>query len=397
MCIVSPKLVDCARHININLLTCSEVEEVTGDPGNFKVTRLNEFDQGLAERNAIYRPFPQATPNVFTIEKRGTSPCTDACPAGCNAHGYIALIRAGKFKEAIELIRKTIPLPAICGRVCGFCEDECNRANVDEAIKIRALKRFAADYEMKHKELEEEPGGNGQKERIAVIGSGPAGLTAAYDLAKQGYRPVIFEGLSKIGGMLRVGIPEYRLPNDILDYEIDIIKKAGVEIRVNTPMGGGLTLENLFEQGFKAVFIAVGTHKSRVLRIEGEDLKGVIHGVEYLRALNNGSSPVSVKNKVVAVIGGGNTAMDTVRSAIRLGATDAFIVYRRSREQMPVSLEELEAAEAEGIKIHYLLSPIRIKGDHGRVTELICNRMKLGSPDDSGRRRPLPGENHRRR
>jgi len=418
MCIVSPKLVDCARHININLLTYSEVEEVTGAAGNFKVRvkshtryvdetkcsgcgecakvcpviRLNEFDQGLAERNAIYRPFPQATPNVFTVEKRGASPCTAACPAGCNAHGYVALIRNGKFKEAIKLIRETIPLPAICGRVCGFCEDECNRANVDEAIKIRALKRFAADYEMKHKELEEEPSGNGQKEKIAVIGSGPAGLTAAHDLAKQGYRPVIFEGLSKIGGMLRVGIPEYRLPNDILDYEIEIIKKAGVEIKVNTPMGDDLTLEDLFEQDFKAVFIAVGTHKSRVLRIEGEDLKGVIHGVEYLRALNNDSSPVSVKNKIVAVIGGGNTAMDTVRSAIRLGAADAFIVYRRSREQMPVSLEELEAAEAEGIKTHYLLSPIRIEGHDGRVTELICNRMKLGSPDDSGRRRPLPIE-----
>jgi heterodisulfide reductase subunit A-like polyferredoxin len=418
MCIVSPKLVDCARHININLLTCSEVEEVAGIPGNFvvkvrkhtryvdeaqctgcgecakvcPVTRPNDFDQGLAERNAIYRPLPQATPNVFSIEKKGTSPCTDACPAGCNAHGYVALIRSGKFKEAIELIRKAIPLPAICGRVCGFCEDECNRSNVDEAIKIRALKRFAADYEVKHPELTEESLDIARREKVAIIGSGPAGLTAAHDMAQKGFRPVIFEALGKAGGMLRVGIPEYRLPDDILDYEIGLIEKAGVEIRVNTPAGADLTLEELFKQGYKAVFVAVGTHKSRQLRIAGEDLGGVIHGVDYLRQINLGAPSVDVKNKVVAVIGGGNTAMDTVRSAFRLGAADAFILYRRSREQMPVSLEELEAAEAEGIKIHYLLSPIELKGADGQVTELVCNRMRLGAPDDSGRRRPVPIE-----
>ena len=422
MCIVSPKLVDCARHINIDLHTCSEVMDVGGTPGNFKVrieshtryvdeakcsgcgecakvcpvTKPNSFDQDLAERNAIYRLFPQATPNVFAIEKRGTSPCTDACPAGCNAHGYVALIRSGKFKEAIKLIREAIPLPAICGRVCGFCEDECNRANVDESIKIRALKRFAAEYEMKHQGSEEEPDdaewSGERKEKIAIVGSGPAGLTAAYDLAKKGYQPVIFEALSKVGGMLRVGIPEYRLPDDILDYEIDMIKKAGVEIRVNSPIGADLTLKDLFSQDFKAVFLAVGTHKSRQLRIEGEDLDGVFHGVDFLREVNTGSTPVDVKGKVVAVIGGGNTAMDAVRSAFRLGAADAFIVYRRSREQMPVSLEELEAAEAEGIKMHYLLSPVGIHGDGGKVTELLCSRMELGSPDDSGRRRPVPVE-----
>jgi heterodisulfide reductase subunit A2 len=422
MCIVSPKLVDCARHINVNLLTNTDVEEISGKPGNFKiklkcrtryideskcsgcgdcalecpVTRQNEFDQGLAERKAVYRPFPQATPNVFTIDKKGKSPCSEACPAGCNAYGYVALIRMRKFKEAIELIREKIPLPAICGRVCGFCEDECNRANVDENVRIRALKRFAADYEMNHRDSTEDRkiqnGITHNKEKIAIIGSGPSGLTAAYDLAGLGYQPVIFEALNKAGGMLRVGIPEYRLPDDILDYEIDIIRKAGVEIKTQQAMGSDLTLKDLFHRGFKAVFIAVGTHKSHFLGIEGETINGIYPGLEFLKDVNTSPSAETVKNKVIAVIGGGNTALDTVRCALRLGARKAFIVYRRSREQMPVSMDELESAEAEGIIIHYLLSPFRIEGNHRGVTKLICNKMKLGSPDSSGRRRPLPIE-----
>lgn len=422
MCIVSPKLVDCARHNNIELLTYSAVEEVSGQPGRFTVrvqrksryvdedkctgcgecekvcpvSRPNEFDLRLATRKAIYRPFPQATPNVFTIEKRGVSPCTNACPAGCNAHGYVALIRAGKFQEALDLIRERIPLPAICGRVCGFCEDECNRANVEEAIKIRALKRFAADYEMQTADAPDAAEQPAQPDesavKVAIVGSGPAGLTAAYDLAKQGYRPVIFEAASKTGGMLRVGIPAYRLPDDILDHEIDIIRRAGVEIRTDAPVGPDLTLDALRQQGFKAVFVAIGTHTSRRLKIDGEDLDGVMPGVELLREVNRGNPMTRIKDKTVAVIGGGNTAFDAVRSALRLGARDAFVVYRRTEAQMPVSVEEREAAEAEGIVIHYLLSPIKIVGAQGKVTELVCNRMKLGPPDASGRRRPVPIE-----
>ncbi|MBD3325307.1 NAD(P)-binding protein, partial [candidate division KSB3 bacterium] len=415
------KLVDCARHNNIELFTYSSVEAVSGEPGNFKVQvrcksryvdeakctgcgecekvcpveRLNEFDRNLSARKAIYRPFPQATPNVFTIEKRGLSPCTDACPAGCNAHGYVALIRNRKFKEALELIRETIPLPAICGRVCGFCEEECNRANVEEAIRIRALKRFAADYEMTLQEPIEPPAvpAADRKEKVAIIGSGPAGLTAAYDLAKQGYQPVIFEAMATTGGMLRVGIPGYRLPDDILDFEVDVIKKTGVEIRTNTPLGPDLTIDDLLNQGFKAIFLAVGTHTNRLLRIEGEELEGVLSGVAFLRDVNSGKMPKTpIKDKVVAVIGGGNTAVDAVRSALRLGAKEAFIVYRRTKEQMPLNPEEREAAEEEGIKIHYLLAPIKINGQDGKVTELVCNQMTLGEVDRSGRRRPVPIE-----
>ena len=419
MCIMSPKLVDCARHLNINLITCSEIESLAGEAGNFQVqvrrraryvdeekctgcadceavcpvTRKNEFDEGLSNRKAIYRPFPQAAPNVFAVEKAGLSPCTDACPAGCNAHGYVALIRERKFKEALELIRERIPLPAICGRVCGLCEEACNRENIDEAIQIRALKRFAANYE---RELEDTPPPEstapkiGKGEKVAIVGSGPGGLTAAYDLAMMGFKPVVFEVMPKTGGMLRYGIPEYRLPDDVLDREVDIIRKAGVEIKTGSPVGPDLTLKGLKTQGFKAVFVSVGTQKSRRLNIEGEELAGVHPGVEFLRDIALGKSKVSLKDKVVAVIGGGNTAIDAVRSALRLGAKEAFVVYRRSREQMPVSHEELQAAEEEGIKVHFLLAPKGIIGEKGKVKELVCSQMRLGLPDASGRRRPIP-------
>ena len=274
MCIVSPKLVDCARHNNIQLLTYSTVENVSGEPGNFSVTvrrhsryvdeakctgcgecekvcpvkRPSTFDQNLSTRKAIYRPLPQATPNVFTIEKRGVSPCTNACPAGCNAHGYVALIRDGKFQEALDLIRERIPLPAICGRVCGFCEEECNRANVEEAIRIRALKRFAADsMRARLKELEPAPV-YFPADKVAVIGAGPAGLTAGYDLAHKGYPVKIFEQLPVPGGMLAVGIPEYRLPRDILNEEIDAIRRLGVKIQLGVSIGHDLSIEHLKEE-----------------------------------------------------------------------------------------------------------------------------------------------------
>ena len=422
MCIMSPKLVDCSRHLNIDLLIGSEVESVEGEAGNFHVrvrkhatfvdedkctgcadcqdvcpvVRVSEFEEGLATRKAIYRPFPQAAPNIFTIQKRGVSPCTDACPAGCNAHGYVALIREGKFKEALELVRERIPLPAICGRVCGFCEDACNRANVDAPLQIRALKRFAARYEA---ELADEPSKavstlpeKGKGEKVAVIGSGPGGLTAAYDLAKMGFAPTVFEAMPKTGGMLRYGIPEYRLPDDVLDREVEHIRKTGVEIKTGSPVGPKMTLDDLRGQGFKAVFISVGTQSSRKLGVEGEDLEGIHHGVEFLREVVRGEATVPVKGKTVAVIGGGNTAVDAARTALRMGAKEVNMVYRRSREQMPVSAEELEAAEEEGVKLHFLLTPARIKGRSGKVSEMVCQRMRLGLPDASGRRRPIPVE-----
>ncbi|MCL6088509.1 MAG: FAD-dependent oxidoreductase, partial [Actinobacteria bacterium] len=269
-----------------------------------------------------------------------------------------------------------------------------------------ALKRFAADYEMNNLDKEEkdiekevekfkaeiEELNQKQNKKVAIIGSGPAGLTVGYDLAKLGYQPVIFEAASVAGGMMRLGIPKFRLPPEIIDLEVENIKKAGVEILTNTHIGPDLTLKDLFKQGFEAIFIAIGTHKSLTLNIEGENLDGVIQGVGFLRGVSSGKE-VDFKDKVVAVIGGGNVALDSVRTALRLGAKEAFIIYRRSEKEIPMSKEELLIAKEEGVKIHSLLAPTRILGDvEGRVIGVECMPMKLGLPDESGRPRPIPDE-----
>jgi len=415
MCILSPKLVDCGRHRNVEMLTNSEVENIEGEVGNFKVrvkkhSRFvdlakctgcgdcaevcpveipSEYEENLVNRKAIYRPFTQATPSAFGIEKRGISPCRAACPLQVNAQGYIALISQGKFKEALTLVREKNPLPGICGRVCTHpCEGECPRQNVDEPIAIDLLKRFVADYE---KEVDFELEIEKEKEnRIAIIGSGPAGLTSAYDLRKMGYKPTIFEALPVAGGMLRVGIPDYRLPKDILRKEISILEDFGIDIKLNTPLGENLTIEDLKNNGYEAIFIAVGAHISTKLEIPGEDLKGVYHGVEFLRRVNL-DEKVEVGEKVV-VVGGGNAAIDAARTVYRLGAKEVTIVYRRSRAEMPANEEEIEEAEKEGIKIFYLAAPTRILGKENKVNQVQCIRMRLGEPDTSGRRRPIPIE-----
>jgi len=415
MCILSPKLVDCGRHRNVEMLTNSEVESIEGEVGNFKVRVKkhprfvdlakctgcgdcaevcpveipSEYEENLVSRKAIYRPFTQATPSAFGIEKRGIPPCRAACPLQVNAQGYIALISQGKFKEALTLVREKNPLPGICGRVCTHpCEGECQRQNVDEPIAIDLLKRFVADYE---KEVDFELKIEQEKEnRIAIIGSGPAGLTSAYDLRKMGYKPTIFEALPVAGGMLRVGIPDYRLPKDIIRKEISILEDFGIEIKLNTPLGENLTIEDLKNNGYEAIFIAVGAHISMKLEIPGEDLKGVYHGVEFLRRVNLGEK-VEVGEKVV-VVGGGNAAIDAARTVYRLGAKEVTIVYRRSRAEMPANEEEIEEAEKEGIKILYLATPTRILGKESKVDQVQCIRMRLGEPDASGRRRPIPLE-----
>jgi len=370
ICILAPKMIDVDRRQNIKLLTYSEVKEVKGEPGNFNVKILKksrfvdtekctgcgecievcpvasprEFDMGLGMRKAIYRPFPQAVPNVFVIDKRGTPPCRAACPAGVNVQGYVALVREGKYKEALELIRRENPLPIVCGRICFHpCETKCERGKLDEPVAVNALKRFVTDWELKHgKEEKVEPIPKIHEEKIAIVGSGPAGLTAAYELVKKGYPVTVFESLHEVGGMLRVGIPEYRLPKNLLEIEIKRIRDLGMEIQTGTVIGKDLTIEQLWEKGYKAILIAVGAQESWKLGIEGEDLKGVIHALDFLKDVNLGKK-VELGDRL-AVIGGGNVAVDAARTALRLGAKKVSILYRRSRAEMPAFSSEAEEA-----------------------------------------------------
>ena len=326
------------------------------------------------------------------------APCEHSCPVGVDAVGYIALIAAGRFEEALELIRERNPLPGVCGRVCHHpCEAKCRRGELDEPIAICALKRFVADRERSDKNRdkgEKVTRADGQgRERIAIVGSGPAGLNAAYHLAKRGYSVTIFEALPQPGGMLVAGIPEFRLPREVLQRDITFITDLGVEIKTETPVGQDPSLEDLLSE-YKAVFIAVGAHKGRRLELPGEELEGVIDGVSFLRELNlHGDNKLKdrIEGRKVVVIGGGNVAIDAARSALRLGAEEVMILYRRTREEMPAIPEEIAEAEHEGVKFSYLVAPNRILG-HGRVEGIECIRMTLGEFDPSGRRRPIPLE-----
>ncbi len=412
MCILSPKLIECGRHPNIELLSCSELVEVNGEPGDFKAKVLkhpryvdvarctgcaecaevcpvelpNEFEQDLASRKAIFRPFAQAFPNAFAIEKRERPPCTLTCPAGINIQGYVALIAKRKYREALSLIREWVPIPGVLGRICPApCEEKCNRKLLEEPVAIRVLKRFAADMvedELSPPEIEE------KEERVAIIGSGPAGLTCAHYLRREGYQVTVFEALPVVGGMLYVGIPEYRLPKNVVEKEIESIKRLGIEIKTNTPIGAEIGIKDLLEQGYEAVFISVGAHRSQRLGVPGENAERVIHGVDFLRDINLGKE-VKTKGKVV-IIGGGDVAIDSARSVLRLGADEVVVLYRRTRVEMPAREEEVKAAEEEGVKIEYLVAPVEILCENGKVTGVKCTRMQLGEPDVTGRKRPIP-------
>ncbi|MGQ9675718.1 MAG: FAD-dependent oxidoreductase [Chloroflexota bacterium] len=415
MCTIAPRLVECSRHRNIEVITGADVLGVTGSVGNFNVSirkrpryiRLDkctgcgecaakcpikvrsEYDAELTSRTAIYRRYPQAVPSAFAIDKKGRAPCKAACPAGCSAQGYIALTAEGRYQEAIDLVRRAITFPSVCGRVCpAFCEQECRRAQVEEPLAIASLKRFLADWEASQGGPQVKPAERTRDEKVAIIGAGPAGLTAAADLVRMGYGVTVFEALPVAGGMMRVGIPAYRLPREVLQREIDAIATLGVEIKTGVRVGKDFPFDKLFDDGFKAVFVAAGAHRSQRLGVEGEDAEGVIGGAEFLRQVSLGQrKEIGAR---VAVIGGGNTAMDAARTALRLGARDVSVIYRRSRAEMPAWDKEVREAEAEGVKMVFLAAPTKVIAEGGRVTAITCIKMQLGEPDSSGRRRPVP-------
>lgn len=414
-CILTPKMVEAGQHENVKLLTYSEVVQVDGFIGNFQVkvrkkaryidinkctgcgdceqvcpvNTVDSFNEGLAGRKAVYKEFPQAVPNVYQITKTGIAPCRVTCPAGVNVQGYLALTRQGKFGEALALVREAMPIPAVCGRVCFHpCEGECRRGEIDQPVAISAVKRFLADQEA-NKGKTAPPAAAVAKSgrKVAVVGSGPAGLGAAYYLTKAGHEVVILEGKAEPGGLLRYGIPEYRLPKSVLRQEIEHIVQSGVTIRTNERLGRDFTLTNL-QAEYDAVFLALGTAREQTLEIAGENLPGVQGGLEFLEAANT-QPDLKLQGRVL-VIGGGNAAVDAARTALRLGAENVEIVYRRTRTEMPAFAEEVLEAEREGVKFRFLTAPVRIVDQKGRAKALECQARQLGEVDAGGRRQSLP-------
>jgi len=323
------------------------------------------------------------------FEPWATGPCKASCPAHISIPGFIAAISQGKYVEGLKLIKREMPFPAICGRVCPHpCETQCNRGNIDKPIAIEALKRFLADEDL-YSDISYIPEKKGEKkEKVAIIGAGPAGLTAACYLAIEGYPVTVFEKLPVAGGMMAVGIPEFRLPRDILQAEIEKIRELGVEIKLNVEIGKDMGFQDI-QRDYQSIFIGIGCHRPIKLGVPGEDeLKGVIDGITFLRNIHLGK-PTLLKGRAV-VIGGGNVAVDSARVAKRLGFRDVAILYRRTREEMPAYDYEVDEAMEEGIEIEFLTAPTKIIGENGEVCALQCVRMELGEPDESGRRRPIP-------
>lgn len=415
-CISTPKTVAINQHPNIQLHTNCELEQVEGFVGNYTLTvnqkaryisnesctgcglctekcpvvLPNEFDEGLSDRKAIYRSFPQAVPSTFCIDKKDPAPCVQQCPAGCNIQGYVQLVKEKKYQEALNIIMDTIPLPGVLGRICNHpCETDCRRKEVESALSIRELKRFAADQADLKRVPIPEIVENGKK--VAIIGSGPAGLTVAFDLRKKGYTIKIFEALPEMGGMLRVGIPEYRLPSEILDKEIDNILSFGIKIQLNSRLGIDFQAEDLKQQGYEAIFLGTGAHQMTQMGIPGEsDIKGVLNAISFLRNVNlHQEQPMG---REIAIIGGGNVAVDVAGVALRLGAKKVTIVYRRSEAEMPAFAEEIELVKHEGVQLICLVAPLEIISENGAITGLKCQKTELGPMDESGRRRPIPIE-----
>jgi NADPH-dependent glutamate synthase beta subunit-like oxidoreductase/NAD-dependent dihydropyrimidine dehydrogenase PreA subunit len=416
---VNPDLDNVRNHSDIEILTYSDLKKVTRENGkvhakilkrslrvdNTKcndckacikvcpVNMFNDFDEGFDFRTAVDYCNPET--GEYNIYKEDMPICQQTCPAHLDIRSYVGLIADGKYLESLATIRDRLPLPGSIGRVCPHpCETACNRQYLDEPISICFLKRFVADVEI-NEEIEPvyETPEKKLPEKIAIIGAGPAGLTCAYDLARMGYEHIkIFEALPVPGGYLWVGIPEYRLPKKLIQREVDLIANMGIDIQYNTRVGKDISFEDL-RKDYDAVFIGAGCHRGLKLRVPGEEEyqgKGIVDCVTFLRdqALGN---PMEAKGKLI-VIGGGNAAIDSARVGWRMGFDEVYILYRRTKKEMPANPWEIDAAEHEGVIIQYLAAPVEILAKNDKVSGMKCIKMELGEPDASGRRRPVPIE-----
>ena len=351
-----------------------------------RITNFKEVTFGFDEETAILE-----AERCLQCKK---PTCIQGCPINNDIPGFIALLREKRFEEAYWKVRETSTMPSVCSRVCPHefqCEGSCVRGKKGDAVAIGMLERYLTDWMVANgRPMSVECALPNQK-KVAIVGSGPAGITVAHLLAHEGYSCTIFESLPVFGGMLSVGIPHYRLPRDIIGAELHSLKSCGVEIRLGITVGRDVTLRELREQGYASIFLGVGAHESRKLGIEGEEgTRGVLHGVDYLRRVLTGEE-MDIGSKVV-VVGGGNVAIDVARTALRTGSKDVFSLYRRTKEEMPASRAEIHHLEEEGVRIEMLAAPVRILAENGRMTGVECIRMELGEPDESGRRRPVAKE-----
>jgi heterodisulfide reductase subunit A-like polyferredoxin len=416
-CIVTPKMAAVAHHPQVTPMVYTEVDGfVRNDDGSFTVdlhqkasyvdfdactgcakceevctvSMPDEYNYNLVGRHAAHIAFPQAVPKKAVISRLGQAPCTNACPAGVKPSGFVSLVRAGRYEEAFRMHLEDAPMVGSLARACyAPCEGECTRGDKEGTLHIRAIKRFMADhYYANHPEPEY---GRPQKlldKRVAVVGSGPGGLNLAYHLARKGYQVKIFESEPEPGGQLRFGIPAYRLPKEVVDRDIKNVTALGVEIETSARVN---SVKGLGEQGFDAVFLATGSLEPKKLGVPGEDLDGVLCCFNFLKEVNRGGK-IDLTGKTVVLFGGGNACLDPSRVAIRSHAKKVIVAYRRSRAEMPAFPAEVVAAEEEGVELCFLTNPTKFIGENGKLKEVVCQKMKLGEPDSSGRRKPVPVE-----